>query len=223
MSLGAGLVPPAIPADGGGRGPGGAVAGFSRSPQSQPRAISPNGKLNHACIGVGGMGAVDLHSFLQPQARADRRPVRRGRQHPRQGGQRWSPARASTRIGASCSQKEGDRIDSVNAAVPDHTHFSIAYSAIQKGKHVYCQKPLCHDVAEVRALTQAAVKQGVVTQLGTQVASTIHDRTGVLWLKEGRIGKITHAYLCSNRPGAVEDLPAQRPAPGRRPATARRR
>src|SRR5208283_1837747 len=50
-------------------------------------------------------------------------------------------------------EKEGPHVDSVNAAVPDHSHFSIAYSAIQKGKHVYCQKPLCHDIAEVRALT----------------------------------------------------------------------
>ena len=63
-------------------------------------------------------------------------------------------------------RSEGDRIDSVNVAVPDHTHFSAAYSAIHKGKNVYCQKPLCHDVAEVRALTQAAVKKGVITQLG---------------------------------------------------------
>ena len=116
-------------------------------------------------------------------------------------------------------QREGGRIDSVNIAVPDHSHFSIAYSAIQKGKHVYCQKPLCHDVAEVRLLTQAAVKKGVVTQLGTQVASSIHDRTGVQWLKEGRIGKIKHAYLCSNRPGAVEDyrLKGPRPAAGEAP------
>jgi len=116
-------------------------------------------------------------------------------------------------------QKEEDRIDSVNVAVPDHTHFSAAYSAIQRGKHVYCQKPLCHDVAEVRALAQAAVKKGVVTQLGTQVAASIHDRTGVQWLKEGRIGKVTHGYLCSNRPGAVEEyrLKGPRPAVGQEP------
>jgi predicted dehydrogenase len=116
-------------------------------------------------------------------------------------------------------RKEGDLIDSVNVAVPDHTHFSAAYSAIQRGKNVYCQKPLCHDVAEVRALTQAADKKGVITQLGTQVAATIHDRTGVQWLKEGRIGKITHAYLCSNRPGAVEAyrLAGPRPAIGQAP------
>jgi predicted dehydrogenase len=107
----------------------------------------------------------------------------------------------------------------VNVAVPDHTHFAAAYSAIQKGKHVYCQKPLCHDVAEVRVLTQAAIKKGVVTQLGTQVASTIHDRTGVQWLREGKIGMVTHGYLCSNRPGAIETyrLKGPRPADGQEP------
>src|SRR5213079_2275087 len=110
-------------------------------------------------------------------------------------------------------EKEGDKIDSVNVAVPDHMHFAIAYNGIQKGKHVYCQKPLCHDVAEVRTLTQAAMKQGVVTQLGTQMASSAHERTAVRWLREGRIGKVTHAYLCSNRPGAVEDYRLKGPRP----------
>jgi predicted dehydrogenase len=108
-------------------------------------------------------------------------------------------------------QKEGEQIDSVNVAVPDHMHFAIAYSAIQRGKHVYCQKPLCHDVAEVRTLTQAAARKGVVTQLGTQVASSAHERTAVLWLREGRIGKITHAYLCSNRAGAVAEKEGHHP------------
>jgi hypothetical protein len=63
---------------------------------------------------------------------------------------------------------------------------------------------MCHDVAEVRLLTAAAVKAGVVTQLGTQVAASIGDRTGVQWIKEGAIGKVKHAYLCSNRPSAID-------------------
>jgi predicted dehydrogenase len=119
-------------------------------------------------------------------------------------------------------EKEGDQIDSVNVAVPDHMHFSIAYSAVQKGKHVYCQKPLCHDVVEVRTLTEAATRQGVITQLGTQVASTAHERAAVLWLHEARIGKVTHAYLCSNRLGAVENyrLKGPRPSSGK-PAPAK--
>ena len=47
--------------------------------------------------------------------------------------------------------QEGDKIDSVNVTVPDHMHFPIAFNAVRAGKHVYCQKPLCHDVAEVDA------------------------------------------------------------------------
>jgi predicted dehydrogenase len=180
-----------------------------------PRSIPANDKLNHACIGVGGMGWVDLHNFMQHKrvqivalCDVDSNTLDKAAKE--------VPGARLYADWRELLQKEGDRIDSVNAAVPDHTHFSIAYSAIQRGKHVYCQKPLCHDVAEVRALTQAAIKHGVNTQLGTQVAATIHDRTGVQWLRESRIGKITHAYLCSNRPGAVETyrLLGPRPAVG---------
>ena len=110
-------------------------------------------------------------------------------------------------------KKEGDKIDSVNVTVPDHNHFPIAYQAIRKGKHVYCQKPMCHDVAEVRALTEAAVKAGVITQLGTQIASRQGDRIAVQLLKDGAIGKVKHAYLCSNRPGAVENYRLIGPRP----------
>ncbi len=115
--------------------------------------------------------------------------------------------------------KEGDIIDSVNVTVPDHMHFAIAYNAVVRGRHVYCQKPLCHDVAEVRALTNAAIKHGVVTQLGTQAASSVHERTAVAWLRAGRIGKVTRVYLCSNRPGAIENyrLAGPRPASGEPP------
>lgn len=63
---------------------------------------------------------------------------------------------------------------------------------------------MCHDVAEVRLLTQASVKKRVITQLGTQHASSPNDRAGVQLIKEGAIGKVKHVYLCSNRPSAVQ-------------------
>ena len=176
------------------------------------RAAAPNGKLNHACIGVGGMGWNDLNTFLK---------------HPRlqvvalcdvDSNNLDKAAKAVP--GARCYsdwrellETEGDKIDSVNAAVPDHMHFAIAYNAIQKGKHVYCQKPMCHDVAEVRELTEASIKKGVVTQLGTQLAAGMGDRTTVALLKAGAIGKIKHAYLCANRPGAVENYRLKGPRP----------
>jgi predicted dehydrogenase len=185
---------------------------------AQARAISPNGKLNHACIGVGGMGWNDLQNFLQHKrvqvvalCDVDSNTLEKAA--------KAAPGARTYSDWRELLAKEGDKIDSVNVAVPDHMHFAIAWSAIEKGKHTYCQKPMCHDVAEVRELTQAAVKRGVITQLGTQVASSIHERTAVGWIREGKIGKIKHAYLCSNRPGAVQDyrLKGPRPAAGQPP------
>lgn len=182
------------------------------------KAASPASKLNHACIGVGGMGWGDLQNFkMHPNLQivaicdVDTNNLKRASEAI-PGARTYTDWRELLKV-------EGNRIDSVNVTVPDHNHFAIAIQAIRNGKHVYCQKPMCHDVAEVRILTNEAVKAGVITQLGTQVASTFGDRTAVQWLREGAIGKIKHAYLCSNRPGAVVKyrLEGPRPAQGQEP------
>ncbi len=183
-----------------------------RNLQPAPRVVSPNAKLHHACIGVGGMGWVDLQNFLQHPRLEIVALCDVDSTHLEQAAKLVPGARLYSDW-RELLHNEGERIDSVNVAVPDHMHFAIAYSAIRRAKHVYCQKPLCHDIAEVRLLTEEAASMGVKTQLGTQVASSIHDRTAVVWLKEGRIGKVTHGYLCSNRPGAVETYRLKGPRP----------
>lgn len=112
--------------------------------------------------------------------------------------------------------KEGDKIDSINASVPDHMHALIAMSGIRANKHVYCQKPLCHDVAECRALAQATRKSRCVTQLGTQFASGPGDLMAVQLLRQGVVGEVRRVILCSNRPGAIDTyrLVGPRPAQG---------
>lgn len=180
---------------------------------SPARAGSANGRLQHACIGVGGMGAVDLENFrLHP--RLDVVAICDVDANHLAAAAAKVPKARTYRDWRELLEKEGDRIDSINATVPDHMHFPVAMAAIRKGKHVYCQKPLCHDVAEVRALTEAAARRQVITQLGTQLASGAGDRTTVQWLRQEVIGKIRHVYLSANRPGAVE---AYRPT-GPRPA-----
>jgi hypothetical protein len=75
---------------------------------------------------------------------------------------------------------------------------------------------MCHDVTEVRTLTEAAVRKGILSQLGTQHASGVGDRMSVQFLTGGVIGKIKHVYLCSNRE-APNRVKGPRPPHGEAP------
>lgn len=172
----------------------------------------PGKRLRHACIGVGGMGGYDLQSFKQ-HSQVDIVAICDVDANNLKKASELVPGARTYTDWRELLKKEKKNIDSVNVSVPDHNHFIVAMAAIRDGKHVYCQKPLCHDVAEVRVLTAAAVKAGVITQLGTQIASSVGDRTAVQWIKEGIIGKAKHVYLCSNRPGVVDVYRLKGPRP----------
>ena len=62
--------------------------------------------------------------------------------------------------------KEAKRIDSVNVSTPDHMHAIMGMSAMQLGKHLYGQKPLAHDLHEVRRLTEYACRANVMATAG---------------------------------------------------------
>ena len=190
----------------------GTLAGCSTG---RPRRVSPNGKVAHACIGVGGMGYNDLTNY-KSHARTEIVAICDVDKNHLDKAAALVPGARRYTDWREMLEKEGGRIDSINASVPDHMHTLIALTAMQAGKHVYCQKPLCHDVAECRALSKAARRAGVVTQLGTQHASGVGDRLGVQWLREGVIGAVKRVILCSNRPGAIDDyrLVGPRPAKG---------
>ena len=125
----------------------------------RPAPAGPNSKLCHACIGVTRMGQNDLKNFQEHQrveivALCDvdaEHLATAAKLVP--GARRYADWR-------ELLDKEGDKIDSVNVTVPDHMHFPIAYAAVGRGKHVYCQKPMCHELDEVRRLTAAAVREG---------------------------------------------------------------
>ena len=182
---------------------------------SGPRRISANGKIAHACVGVGGMGFNDLKNF-QSHPRAHIAAICDvDKTHLDKAAELVPDARRYTDW-REMLDKEGDKIDSINAAVPDHMHALIAISGLRAGKHVYCQKPLCHDVAECRTLAQAARKSRCVTQLGTQFASGPGDLMAVQLLRQGVVGEVRRVILCSNRPGAIDTyrLVGPRPAQG---------
>jgi predicted dehydrogenase len=176
------------------------------------KGTSRDSILNHACIGVGGMGWSDLQKFKEHPNVQITAICDVDAEFLKKASEALPDARTYTDW-RDLLKKERDKIDSVNVTVPDHNHFPIAWQAIRERKHVYCQKPMCHDVAEVRELTEASVRYGVITQLGTQIASRQGDRTAVQLIKDGAIGKVKHAYLCSNRPGAVENYRLKGPRP----------
>jgi len=91
-------------------------------------------------------------------------------------------------------EKEEKNIDAVLVATPDHVHAVACMGAIKKKKHVYCEKPLAHSIYEVRMVTEAARKAGVVTQMGNQGHSDEGIRLTVEWIRDGAIGPIREIH-----------------------------
>jgi predicted dehydrogenase len=85
-------------------------------------------------------------------------------------------------------------VDAVVVSTPDHMHAPVALAAMSKGKHVYLQKPLAHNLAELRQLVKVAADNGVVTQMGTQIHGHEAYRTAVKLLRDGALGKIREAH-----------------------------
>ncbi len=95
--------------------------------------------------------------------------------------------------------REGAALDSVNVSTPDHLHAPIALSAMQLGKHVYCQKPLTHNIHESRALTEFAREKRLVTQMGIQIHSQREYRQAVALVQSGAIGKVREVHTWSSK------------------------
>ncbi|MHC4509016.1 MAG: Gfo/Idh/MocA family protein [Planctomycetota bacterium] len=91
-------------------------------------------------------------------------------------------------------------IEAVIVATPDHVHAVASMAAMKRGKHVYCQKPLTRLVAEARALTEAARKYKVVTQMGNQGHSGDGVRDICEWIWAGVIGDVREVRAWTNRP-----------------------
>ncbi len=159
------------------------------------RYISPSEKLNVACIGVGGMGGSDVSQVRTENIVAfcdvDWKHAA--------GTFKRFPNVKKYRDFRRMLDKEGKNIDAVTVSTPDNIHAVAAMMAIKMGKHVYCQKPLAHDVFEVRQLTQAARKYKVMTQMGIQIHAEDTVKLVVEIIKSGMIGKVRKVDIFSNK------------------------
>jgi predicted dehydrogenase len=146
----------------------------------------PSEKLNIAGIGVGGQGRGDLDAVSSQNivALCDVDTNRAAGTF-----KRFPQAKVYRDFRKMFDEME-KQLDAVVVATPDHTHAVAAMAAIQRGKHVYCEKPLAHAVHEVRQLMKAAKEKKVVTQLGNQGHSFETIRQFCEWIWDGAIGNV---------------------------------
>ena len=148
---------------------------------------SANSKINLACIGVGGRGALNLQAFANENVVAlcdvdDHNAAASFQAHPR--AKRFRDFRRLL-------DALGGQVDAVVVSTPDHTHFAAAMAAMELGKHVFCEKPLAHTVWEARTMQKAARHYKIVSQMGNQGHATDGIRCVKEWVDAGVLGQVT--------------------------------
>jgi len=168
--------------------------------------IPPSDKLNLAAIGSGGKGISDI--FL---ASVDHREnvvalcdvdfsgsaARSVKEFPE--AKQYADYREML-------DKEKD-IDAVTISTPDHVHGPAAKYAMDRGIHVYVQKPMTHNIREARVLTELARTNKIVTQMGNQGGSNPNLEVVQKWIDSGRLGKISKVQVWTNRPVWPQGIP----------------
>ncbi len=178
--------------------PGGGAAAVAAS----RRRIGANDTIQIALVGCGGMGRYNLMDFLDvgpckvvavcdiDESRIDEAC----KVADERGGQK--PARVKD-YREVIDRKD---VDAVIVATPDHWHAIVMLQAVAAGKDVYCEKPACHNIAEGRAMVDAARKYKAVVQVGTQQRSAAHMQAARDFVRSGKLGTIsmTETYTYGN-------------------------
>jgi predicted dehydrogenase len=175
---------------------------------------SPNEKLNIASIGAGGQAGVGISSFTRLQenivALCDPDAARAAAAF-----QAHEKAPKYTDF-RKMLEKEEKNIDAVLIAVPDFMHGTMAMWCMERGKHVYVQKPMTRCVWEARQLKEAAVRFKVATQMGNQGYCQEGPRVCSEMIWSGAIGDVTECHAWTNRPvwqQAIAEMPKEEPVP----------
>ena len=158
------------------------------------RGQNLNEKLNIAIIGTGGRGGGNMNSVSSENIVA------------------LCDVHAASLAGAAEKHPKArkvsdfrklydhaDEFDAVVVSTCEHTHAFATLPALQLGKHVYCEKPLTHNVWEARIIREAAAKANVATQMGTQIHAGDNYRRVVELIQTGVIGTVSEAHVWVSR------------------------
>ena len=153
--------------------------------------FAANDQINLALIGAGGMGLADTNTALEVPgvklvAACDLYDGRLEEARTLYGKDIFT-----TRDYREILERKD--IDAVIIATPDQWHKDISVDSMNKGKHVYCEKPMTHDVTEGSAVVEAQRKNQVVFQVGSQGVSSLGNEKAKELLAAGAIGKLNYA------------------------------
>ncbi len=203
---------------------GAAIAGLSLVPRhvlGGARFVAPSDKVNIAIIGCGGQGRTNVRAlakYADAQIIAVADPIesmsldafyykgKAGRLSLKaEIENRYSDKIPNYKVAdyedfRTMLEKEKS-IDAILCATPDHLHAYVTIAAMRQGKHIYCEKPLTHNVWEARQVARVAKETGVATQMGNQGHSGDGIRETCEWIWDGAIGDIreVHAWTAATR------------------------
>lgn len=179
----------------------------------------PSDRLNIASIGVGGKGSSDIRSMSTENIAAlcdvdDVQMMNFLRSDQNTAEQKAMYEKAAKYQDFRVMLDKHPEIDAVTISTPDHTHAVAAMNAMQRGKHVFVQKPLTHSIKEARILAETAKKMNLVTQMGNQGHAGEGGRLICEWIWQGAIGDVKEVHAWTNRPiwpqgeEAPEEIPS---------------
>jgi predicted dehydrogenase len=202
----------------------GAVAAFTIVPRhvlGGPKFVAPSEKVYIAVIGCGGQGRTNARGLFgqddaqivaiaDPRDEADyspyyykgiagRLPVKA--EVEKQYSQQNPQFKCNDYVDFRQLLDKEKNIDAILCATPDHCHAFVTLSAIHRGKHVYCEKPLTHNIYEARMVAKAAAEAGVATQLGNQGRSDEGNRITCELVWDGAIGEVREVHAWSQAGG----------------------
>lgn len=201
-----------------------AVTAFTIIPRhvlGGPKYVAPSEKINIAIVGCGGQGRTNTRSLFQfadaqiiavadpiehhnldafyYKGEAGRLPVKA--EIEKHYSQKTPNYKVADYEDFRVMLEKEKSIDAILCATPDHNHAYVCVTAMRQGKHVYCEKPLTHNVREARLVAKVAKETGVATQLGNQGHSGDGIRSTCEWIWDGAIGDVreVHAWTSASR------------------------
>jgi predicted dehydrogenase len=160
------------------------------------RAQAGSDRLRLAIIGCGGRGLANLKEVSSEQIVA---LCDVNAQSLREASTLAPGARHFRDFRRMYDSLKDSEFDAVVVSTTEHTHAFATLPALKRRKHVYCEKPLTHNIAEARLITEAAKEAGVATQMGTQIHSGTNYRRVVELVQSGAIGPVSEVHVWSKR------------------------